>query len=84
MAMAGLQRYGFEEDAKRLARKWTSMIAEIHHRGHVMVERMDVVARDVPGADGSKYPTQAGFLWTNGSFVWSLVDVLGYRVRAGQ
>ncbi len=76
MAIDGLRRYGYEEDAKRIARKWVNGVSKTYRDGGSMYERIDVVQLSKPATDDHKYPTQEGFLWTNGSFVWAAVDVL--------
>jgi alpha,alpha-trehalase len=76
MAVAGLKNYGFTADAQRLARKWTNTIAKSHKDNGAIYERMDVSTGSKPVRDETKYPTQEGFLWTNGSFSWMLLDVL--------
>ncbi|MGZ3713439.1 MAG: trehalase family glycosidase, partial [Bdellovibrionota bacterium] len=79
MAVAGLQNYGHAEDAKRLARKWVAGIAKLHEENKTIYERIDVVTGGKPIKDETKYPTQEGFLWTNGSFSWMLCDILGVK-----
>ncbi|MEZ4751903.1 MAG: trehalase family glycosidase [Bdellovibrionota bacterium] len=82
-AACGARRYGFNEEAERLARKWAAMTARVHERRGAMFERMDVVSLDIPDErENHKYPTERGFLWTNAAFVWALMDVLGYRLDA--
>lgn len=76
MAVAGLQRYGFEKEAKNLARKWTRLLADEQSRSGLFFERMNVKTLSPPETDTSKYPTQPGFLWTNASFVWMLKNAL--------
>jgi alpha,alpha-trehalase len=81
LAIEGLRRYGYEREAKRLAEEWVGVIALVHHRTGILYERYDVAKADYPGADGSKYPVQEGFLWTNSSFVWALTAVLGVPLK---
>ncbi|OFZ22563.1 MAG: hypothetical protein A2X94_03660 [Bdellovibrionales bacterium GWB1_55_8] len=81
MAIDGLRRYGFHTDAKRVARKWVDAVARTYEKEGAMFERIDVVKIAKPVADAHKYPTQEGFLWTNGSFSWAAVDVLGLPIK---
>lgn len=76
MAVAGLKSYGFTGDAERLARKWTDAIAKLHKENGAIYERVDVSTGSKPVRDETKYPTQEGFLWTNGSFSWMLLNIL--------
>ncbi|MBF0363372.1 MAG: hypothetical protein HQK49_20290 [Oligoflexia bacterium] len=76
IAMQGLKNYGFDQDAKRLAQKWTNLIAKVFSENGAIYERMDVDKLSKPVVDESKYPPQQGFLWTNSSFIWALKDIL--------
>ncbi|MBF0298276.1 MAG: hypothetical protein HQK51_06125 [Oligoflexia bacterium] len=76
IAMQGLKNYGYEDDAKRIAQKWTNLIAKVYIENGAIYERMDVDKLSKPEVDESKYPPQQGFLWTNSSFVWALKDIL--------
>jgi alpha,alpha-trehalase len=57
IAVEGLRRYGYEREAERIARAWTSMILDVAaaHDGLVM-EKYDVVHRtaDVPAEYGNQ------------------------------
>ena len=66
-AVEGLARYGFHEDARRIALKWLRLVAAVHDGSGFFLERYNVVAAGdpVPG----RYGTQSGFGWTNGVFV---------------
>ena len=63
-AVDGLRRYGYGEDATRIARKWVRLVADRYRDTGEFWERYDVVdsERDVAG----RYTTQSGFGWTNG------------------
>ncbi|MBS1963725.1 MAG: hypothetical protein JST04_16060 [Bdellovibrionales bacterium] len=82
MAIDGLRRYGFDKDSRRIAKKWVDALAQVHARDGAMYERIDVATIKKPDVDPHKYPTQEGFLWTNGSFVWAAVDILNYPIKA--
>lgn len=78
MAIQGLDNYGFKADAQRIAKKWLGLNLKVFlKRGH-FYEKLDLARMDIPIEDASKYPTQTGFLWTNGSLVWVL-KYLGFR-----
>ncbi|MEX2191090.1 MAG: trehalase family glycosidase [Bacteroidota bacterium] len=76
LAWAGLQNYGYEEIARRLAYRWlfTITMNAVHYNGTV-TEKYDVVKRSHQvfaeygnvGADFS-YITREGFGWTNASY----------------
>lgn len=71
MAIQGLADYGHRASAERLARKWVNSVAKTYAQTGAFLEKIDVGRVEAPVEDGSKYPTQTGFLWTNASFVWA-------------
>lgn len=75
---AGIQ---YRSTAERLATKWVDTVSAGHAKHGAMFERMDLATMDKPEVDETKYPTQRGFLWTNSSYSWMLIDVLGHRPR---
>jgi len=67
LTVRGLERYGYHDDAKRIATKWlrTNLI---WFEGHgVFLEKYNVVEPDKPPTKGV-YPSQTGFGWTNAVF----------------
>ncbi|MGH7196064.1 MAG: trehalase family glycosidase [Candidatus Saccharimonadales bacterium] len=67
IVIKGLQRYGYEADAKRIAMKWLKTnLAWFQSKG-VFLEKYNVVQPDKPPAEGV-YPSQTGFGWTNAVF----------------
>lgn len=63
----GLQRYGYHEDARRIAMKWLRANLDwFNQHGHFL-EKYNVVSPDKPPAKGV-YPSQTGFGWTNAVF----------------
>ncbi len=64
--ISGLKRYGYFEDAARIAIKWLTMCAEVFARTGRMWEKYNVVSRDVDAV--TVYRNQEGFGWTNGVF----------------
>jgi hypothetical protein len=70
----GLRRYGFDEEATRIAIKYLRLLAREWVESGVLRERHNVVqpAEPLPG----RYPPQRGFGWTNGVFAALLVRVI--------
>lgn len=69
IAVEGLWRYGYEAEAKRLARKFVSMLVEDFERCGSLVEKYDLNARSSEVSDGIRYgysSNEIGFGWTNG------------------
>ena len=70
LAVEGLARYGFREDALRLARKWNSMIDENLARDGTIREKYNVVTRSSETHVTAGYAANnAGFGWTNGTYL---------------
>lgn len=72
MAVEGLRRYGYSNDADRLARAWLSLIVKEFEQHQTIVEKYDVVRResDLDGSIQFGYSAnQVGFGWTNGVFL---------------
>jgi alpha,alpha-trehalase len=68
-AVEGLRRYGYADDADRLARAWLSMLVEDFERRGTLLEKYDVDRRTsrVEGAIRFGYESnEVGFGWTNG------------------
>ena len=63
----GLTRYGFDEDAQRVALKWLQTCLFWYQKTGRFYEKYNVVKRVNEVADGV-YPAQVGFGWTNGVF----------------
>ena len=69
IAVQGLRRYGFDEDADRLARKFVDLVAEELEEHGVVVEKYDVTSRESDVSAGLKFgysSNEVGFGWTNG------------------
>lgn len=67
IVIQALERYGYHEDARRIAQKWMkSNLAWFNEHG-IFLEKYNVVAPDRPPAKGV-YPSQTGFGWTNAVF----------------
>ncbi|HVS78768.1 MAG TPA: trehalase family glycosidase [Candidatus Saccharimonadales bacterium] len=67
IAVKGLQRYGYHNDARRIAMKWLKNNLDWFNKHGVFLEKYNVVQPDKPPAKGV-YPSQTGFGWTNAVF----------------
>jgi alpha,alpha-trehalase len=70
----GLQRYGYQEQAGRVALKWLRLVASGFEETGLLLERYNVV--DPDGATPGRYRPQPGFGWTNGVFAALLTRVV--------
>lgn len=70
LAVEGIRRYGFEEDANRVAYEWLSNVLENFRRDGTIREKYNVVTRssETPVAAGYK-GNVVGFGWTNGVYL---------------
>ncbi|UYL08636.1 alpha,alpha-trehalase [Bdellovibrio sp. SKB1291214] len=75
-AISGALKYGYQKEGVRLAGKWVQSVETIYQETGKVIEKIDAVRGGVPHEAGDKYPTQDGFLWTNGVYVWALTNVL--------
>lgn len=67
IVIKALERYGYHEDARRIAMKWLKCNLAWFNDHHVFLEKYNVVSPDKPPAKGL-YPGQEGFGWTNAVF----------------
>lgn len=67
IVIKGLERYGYHEDARRLAMKWLRCNLDWFNQHGLFLEKYNVVSPDKPPVKGV-YPSQTGFGWTNGVF----------------
>ncbi|HET9850019.1 MAG TPA: trehalase family glycosidase [Candidatus Saccharimonadales bacterium] len=67
LVVRGLQRYGYHDDARRIALKWLNTNLRWFNKYGVFLEKYNVVQVDKPPAKGV-YPSQTGFGWTNSIF----------------
>jgi alpha,alpha-trehalase len=70
IAVAGLRRYGFHEDADRIAGKFVSLVAKEFEEHGTIVEKYDVRRRESDVAADITFgysENQIGFGWTNGA-----------------
>jgi alpha,alpha-trehalase len=71
IAVEGLRRYGYADEANRISREWLSLVLEQYQQSGIIVEKYDVVRRTsrVSGEIHFGYSSnEAGFGWTNGVF----------------
>lgn len=73
IVIKGLQNYGFDDDAKRIAKKWLDLNKNVFLSTGKFWEKYNVVKCKVGENNADRYPTQSGFSWTNAVFV-RLID----------
>jgi alpha,alpha-trehalase len=67
VVVKALERYGYHEDAHRIAMKWLKSNMQWYNAEHVFLEKYNVVSPEKPPIKGL-YPSQTGFGWTNAVF----------------
>jgi alpha,alpha-trehalase len=67
IVVKGLQRYGYHQDARRIAMKWLKTNLDWFNAHGDFLEKYNVVQPNKPAAKGL-YPSQIGFGWTNAIF----------------
>lgn len=67
LVIQGLERYGYHEDAERIAMKWLKNNLNWFNRHGIFLEKYNVVNPEKPPAKGV-YPSQTGFGWSNAVF----------------
>lgn len=67
VVIKGLQRYGYHQDAERVAMKWLKTNLSWFEAHGVFLEKYNVAQPDKPPVKGV-YPSQTGFGWTNAVF----------------
>lgn len=65
VAVVGLRRYGHDDLAHEVGRRWLATNRRVFEETGLMFEKYDVVA-PAAAADVGEYPLQDGFGWTNG------------------
>jgi alpha,alpha-trehalase len=63
----GLERYGYHEEAKRIALKWLRTNNNWFEKHGVFLEKYNVIQPTKHPVEGV-YPSQTGFGWTNAIF----------------
>ena len=74
IAVEGLRRYGYNEDAARIAMKFLSLVNHEYEKSGVIVEKYDVVngGSSVSAIHFGYSANQVGFGWTNAAFLQML------------
>ena len=67
IVVRGLQRYGYFDDANRIARKWIRTNLDWFNKHNVFLEKYNVANPHKPPMKGV-YTSQTGFGWTNAVF----------------
>lgn len=67
IVVMALERYGYHNDARRIALKWIRTNLNWFNEHGVFLEKYNVVSPKDPPAKGV-YPSQVGFGWTNAVF----------------
>src|SRR5262249_19345443 len=83
IAVEGLRRYGYDEDADRLATKFVALVAKEFQEHGTIVEKYDVRRRESDVEAGIKFgyaANQVGFGWTNG-VVLDLLATMPEKVK---
>ena len=78
IAVQGLRRYGYQQDADRISKKFISLVQDVFDRKGTMLEKYDVVNRRADPASELQFgytTNEAGFGWTNAVFT-ALLDGL--------
>ncbi|MDQ5884875.1 MAG: Alpha,alpha-trehalase [Patescibacteria group bacterium] len=67
IVIEGLEKYGYHEDAKRIALKWIKTNTDWYIDNREFLEKYNVAKPNKLPKDGV-YPAQTGFGWTNGVY----------------
>ena len=65
MAVGGLLRYGYTEDAREIMTRWIGLNGKVYRDTGKMLEKYNVQDTTLLSG-GGEYPTQDGFGWSNG------------------
>ena len=68
MVAGGLLRYGYKEDARRIAEKFTALVEACYEATGHLWEKYNVVDGSVNVRDEYDMPTMLG--WTFGVYAW--------------
>jgi len=83
IAVLGLRRYGFSDEADRIAMKFLSLVRDEYLKTGTIVEKYDVVHGSAEVSAGIRFgyrSNEAGFGWTNAVFT-ALLDELNSNSR---
>jgi alpha,alpha-trehalase len=67
MTVKGLQRYGYHQPARQIARRWLKLNLALFNRTGEFYEKYNVLEGSTNVLDGV-YPAQVGYGWTNAIF----------------
>lgn len=67
VVIKALERYGYHQDARRIAMKWLKANLLWFEKERVFLEKYNVVSPEKPPVKGL-YPSQTGFGWSNAIF----------------
>lgn len=73
MTIRGLERYGYDEAAARIRRKWLRLCEDVYEETGLFWENYDVVDRRV-GTSDRRYEIQEGFGWTDAVYLALLAE----------
>lgn len=65
IAIQGFRKYGYNELADEIKKRWIATNLQVYSREYKMVEKYNVTEA-MQKAGGGEYPLQDGFGWTNG------------------
>lgn len=68
MAIKGLQNYGYNALADKIATRWLKLNEQVFRKTGKMMEKYNVVDTTLMSG-GGEYPAQDGFGWTNGVYL---------------
>ena len=78
IAIRGMERYGYHDDARRVAMNWLRTNLDWYNKEHVFLEKYNVVDPEKPPLKGV-YPSQTGFGWTNSVFERLCQDYIDHK-----
>jgi alpha,alpha-trehalase len=73
IVVEGLRRYGYEDEARRIAAKWTKTCLDWFDANGTFLEKYNVVNPKKTPVEGL-YPSQTGFGWTNAVLLRFITD----------
>jgi alpha,alpha-trehalase len=68
VTVEGLKRYGYDELAETISKRWLALNDSVFKKTHKMVEKYNVMGGNGLGT-GGEYVLQDGFGWTNGVYL---------------
>ncbi len=70
IAVCGLDRYGYQADAKRIAEKYIALVETVFDKTHKLWEKYNVVEGNINVINEYHMPEMMG--WTAGVYLWAL------------